>query len=45
MGKKLELNNPKTFNEKLQFLKLYDRNPKYTEMVDKYEVREYIKMN
>jgi hypothetical protein len=43
MGKKLELNNPKTFNEKLQFLKLHDRNPKYTEMVDKYEVREYIK--
>jgi hypothetical protein len=42
-GKKLNLENPKTFNEKLQWLKLYDRNPEYTKMVDKYEVREYIK--
>ena len=41
-GKKLDLNDPKTFNEKLQWLKLYDRNPKYTEMVDKYEVKKYI---
>lgn len=39
----LNLDNPKTFNEKLQWLKLYDRNPKYTKMVDKYEVRQYIK--
>lgn len=43
MGKKLNLNNPKTFNEKLQWLKIYDRNPKYTTLVDKYKVREYIK--
>src|SRR5690554_2515997 len=43
MGKKLDLNNPKTFNEKLQWLKLYDRKPEYTQMVDKYEVRKYIK--
>lgn len=43
MGSKLNLDNPQTFNEKLQWLKLYDRNPKYTQMVDKYEVREYIK--
>lgn len=43
MGYKLDLKNPKTFNEKLQWLKLYDRNPLYTKMVDKYEVREYIK--
>ena len=43
MGYKLNLNAPKTFNEKLQWLKLYDRNPDYTKMVDKYEVREYIK--
>lgn len=43
MGYKLNLKNPKTFNEKLQWLKLYDRNPEYTKMVDKYEVREYIK--
>ncbi len=42
-GKKLNLKNPKTFNEKLQWLKLYDRKPEYTRMVDKYEVRQYIK--
>jgi hypothetical protein len=41
-GKKLNLNNPKTFNEKLQWLKLYDRNPLYTKLVDKYEVRKHI---
>lgn len=43
MGKKLDLKNPKTFNEKLQWLKIHDRNPLYTKLVDKYEVREYIK--
>jgi hypothetical protein len=37
------LNNPKTFNEKLQWLKVYDRKPEYTRYVDKYEVRSYIK--
>ncbi|MEX2512332.1 MAG: ATP-grasp fold amidoligase family protein [Cyclobacteriaceae bacterium] len=37
------LENPKTFSEKLQWLKLYDRNQEYTKMVDKYQVREYIK--
>lgn len=42
IGKKLNLNNPKTFNEKLQWLKLYDRKPEYTVMVDKFAVREYI---
>ena len=42
MGKKLDLDNPKTFNEKLQWLKLYDRNPKYTDYVDKYRVRNYV---
>lgn len=36
------LKNPKTFNEKLQWLKLNDRRPEYTKMVDKYEVRQYI---
>lgn len=40
--KKLNLNNPTRFNEKLQWIKLYDRNPEYTVMVDKYAVREYI---
>lgn len=43
MGKSLNLNNPKTFNEKIQWLKLYDRNPLYTQLVDKYTVREFIK--
>lgn len=42
MGKELNLENPKTFNEKLQWLKLHDRRPEYTMMVDKYRVREYI---
>lgn len=41
-GKKLNLKNPKTFNEKQNWLKLYDRRPEYTVMVDKYKVREYI---
>lgn len=43
MKKKIDINNPITFNEKLQWLKLYDHNPLYTELVDKYEVRKYIK--
>ena len=34
----LDLDNPKTFNEKLQWLKLFNRNQKYTTMVDKYDV-------
>lgn len=41
-GKKLHLSSPKTYNEKLQWLKLYDRNPDYTQLVDKYEVRKFI---
>jgi hypothetical protein len=40
--KKLDLKNPKTFNEKIQWLKLYDRNPEYSMMVDKYRVRDYV---
>ena len=43
IGKKVDLNNPQALNEKLQWLKLYDRNPLYTNLVDKYQVREYIK--
>lgn len=39
----LNLSNPRTFNEKLQWLKLYDRRPEYTEMSDKYLVRDYVK--
>ena len=42
VGKKLNLKNPKTYNEKLQWLKLHDRNPLYTTLVDKYEVKSYI---
>ena len=42
MGKKLNLENPKTFNEKLQWLKIYNRKDEHTMMVDKVEVRDYI---
>ena len=42
MGKKLNLENPKTYTEKLQWLKLYDHRPEYTQMVDKYEVKKYV---
>lgn len=42
MGYPLNLDNPQTFNEKIQWLKLYDRKPEYTMMVDKYKVRDYI---
>lgn len=34
--------NPQTFSEKLQWLKLYDRKPEYTTMVDKYAVKKYV---
>lgn len=37
-----DLDNPKTFNEKLQWLKLNNRKPEYTNMVDKYKAREYV---
>ena len=42
MGHRLDLKNPKTFTEKLQWLKLYNRKPEYTKMVDKYAVKEYV---
>lgn len=42
MGYCPNLDSPQTFNEKIQWLKLHDRNPKYTQMVDKYEVKKYI---
>lgn len=42
LGKKPNLRNPVTFNEKLQWLKLYNRNPQFTDMVDKYKVRQYV---
>ena len=43
MGKELNLKNPVTFNEKLNWIKLYDRRPEYTMMADKYRVRDYVK--
>ena len=43
IGYKLNLKKPKTFNEKLQWLKLYNRNPIYTKLVDKNDVREFVK--
>ena len=42
IGKKLDLKNPKTFNEKLQWLKLYDRKDIYTDMVDKCRVKKLV---
>ncbi len=42
MKKALNLENPQTFNEKLQWLKLYDRKPIYTTMVDKHDVKTYV---
>lgn len=42
MGYWIDWKNPKTFSEKLQWLKLYDRKPIYTTMVDKYAVKEYV---
>ena len=42
MGKWPDLKNPKTFNEKLQWLKLHDRRPEYTMMVDKVAVKDYV---
>lgn len=41
-GKKLDLEHPQTFNEKLQWLKIHDRNSVYTTMVDKHAVKEYV---
>ena len=43
MGRELDLDDPKTFNEKLQWLKLHDRRDEYTMLVDKYLVRDYIR--
>lgn len=42
LGKKLDLKNPKTFNEKMQWLKLFERSPLHTLCADNYAVREYI---
>ncbi len=42
LGYNLDLNHPKSFNEKLQWLKLFDRKNIYTKMADKYEVRKVV---
>ena len=42
MEYKLNLKQPKTFSEKLQWLELNDRKPEYTLMVDKYRVKEWV---
>ena len=42
MGYSLNLNNPRSFSEKLQWLKLYNRNPEYTKLVDKCAVKDYV---
>lgn len=42
MGYSLNLKHPQTFSEKIQWLKLYNRRPEYTTMVDKYAVKAYV---
>lgn len=42
LGKIPNIDNPVLFTEKIQWLKLYDRNPLYTKLVDKYEVKPYV---
>lgn len=43
LGYPLSLKAPKTFNEKLNWMKLYDRNPLYTKLVDKADVKDYVR--
>ena len=42
LGYSMDWKNPQTFNQKLQWLKVYDRKPIYTTMVDKYEAKKYV---
>ena len=41
-GEKLNLEKPRTYNEKMQWLKIHDRRPEYTKWVDKYLAKEYV---
>jgi hypothetical protein len=41
-GEKLNLDNPRTYNEKIQWLKLYDTTPLKTQLSDKYMVRQWV---
>lgn len=43
IGQKLNLDNPRTFNEKIQWLKLYDNDNIKTRLADKYAVRDWVK--
>ena len=43
MGKRLNLDSPQTYNEKIQWLKLYNQKNIYAEMVDKYKGKQYVK--
>ena len=42
LGRKINWDNPKTYNEKLQWLKVYDRKDIYTMMVDKNKKKKYV---
>ena len=42
MPYRLNLKTPRSYNEKLQWIKLYDHNPLYTTMVDKYRAKQYV---
>ena len=41
-GYKLDLDNPRSYNEKLQWLKLNDKHPEYEKLVDKIEAKKYV---
>lgn len=44
-GRWINWKNPKTFSEKIQWRKIYDRNPLYTKCADRFAVRGYVKKN
>ncbi len=43
MHRPMKWKNPQTYNEKLNWMKLYDRHPEYVSLVDKYEVKQFVK--
>lgn len=43
MGKRLRLDNPKTFTQKINWLKVNDQHQEYSQLVDKYKVKDYVK--
>lgn len=43
LGYSINLKNPQTFNEKLNWIKIYNRNPLYTKLADKFSVKEFVK--